>query len=54
MLRRRAEDLLRDLGFDEVSWAFVDAGLADRLRLAADDPRRAAVATGNPISEDRR
>ena len=53
VLRRRAEDLLRDLGFDQtVSWAFTDGGLADRLRLAADDPRRDAVATGNPISED--
>ncbi len=29
--RRRAEDLLRDLGFDEVvSWSIVDPGLADR------------------------
>jgi phenylalanyl-tRNA synthetase beta chain len=51
--RRRAEDVMRDLGFDEiVSWAFVPADLADRLRLAADDPRRQAVATRNPISED--
>jgi phenylalanyl-tRNA synthetase beta chain len=51
--RRRAEDLLRDLGFDQiVAWAFVDRGLADRLRLAADDPRRDAIATLNPISEE--
>ncbi|MFL5870646.1 MAG: phenylalanine--tRNA ligase subunit beta [Solirubrobacterales bacterium] len=52
-LRRRAEDLLADLGFDEViSWHFVAADLADRLRLPADDPRRSAVATGNPISAE--
>jgi phenylalanyl-tRNA synthetase beta chain len=52
-LRRRVEDLLADLGFDEViSWHFVAADLADHLRLAADDPRRVAVATGNPISAE--
>jgi phenylalanyl-tRNA synthetase beta chain len=51
--RRRAEDALRDLGFDQiVAWAFVDRGLADRLRLPADDPRRNAMATLNPISEE--
>ena len=53
--RRRAEDVLRDLGFDQiVAWGFVSAGLADRLRMTADDPRRGAVATRNPISEDHR
>ena len=52
-IRRRAEDLMRDLGFDEiVAWAFVGGGLADRLRLEPDDPRRTAVAIQNPISED--
>ena len=52
-LRRRAEDVLRDLGFDEaVTWSLVDAGLADRLRLPADDPRRDTIAIRNPISED--
>ena len=51
--RRRVEDLLRDLGFDEIkSWSIVDAAIADRLRLPADDPRRRAVATHNPISAD--
>ena len=54
-IRRRAEDLMRDLGFDEiVAWAFVDAGLAERLRLPGDDPRRPAVAVQNPISEELR
>ena len=53
--RRRAEDVLRDLGFDQIiSWGFVSARLADRLRMTADDPRRRAVATRNPISEDHR
>jgi len=52
-LRRRAEDVLCDIGFDQVtSWSFVDPGLADRLRLAADDPLRAAVATANPLSAE--
>jgi phenylalanyl-tRNA synthetase beta chain len=52
-LRRRAEDELRDLGFDEViNWHFVAADLGDRLRLGADDSRRVAVATGNPISAE--
>jgi phenylalanyl-tRNA synthetase beta chain len=52
-LRRRAEDVIAGLGFDEVSsWRFVAADLADRLRLAADDARRVAVATGNPISAE--
>ncbi len=52
-LRRDAEDLLADIGFDEVvTWSFVGASLADRLRLPADDPRRDVVATHNPISAD--
>ena len=52
-LRRRAEDALRDLGFDEiVGWSFTDPGEAGRLRLAADDPRAQAVGISNPLSED--
>jgi phenylalanyl-tRNA synthetase beta chain len=47
-LRRRAEDALRDLGFDEiVGWSFTDAGEADRLRLPA-----GGVEISNPLSED--
>jgi phenylalanyl-tRNA synthetase beta chain len=50
-LRRRAEDVLRDVGLDEVSsWRFVAPDLLDQLGLAADDPRRRAVRTHNPIS----
>jgi len=52
-LRRRAEDALRDLGFDEiVGWSFTDPGEAGRLRIPADDPRADAVAISNPLSED--
>ena len=51
-LRRRAEDAMRDLGFDEiVGWSFTDPGEAERLRIPADDPRAAAVALANPLSE---
>ena len=53
LLRRRAEDELSDLGFDEiVAWHFVSPTIADSLRLAGDDPRRPQVMTGNPLSED--
>ncbi len=50
-LRRRAEDLVRDLGFDEiVGWSFTDAGLFDRLRIA--DQAAAAIRVSNPLSEE--
>jgi phenylalanyl-tRNA synthetase beta chain len=52
-LRRRAEDAMRDLGFDEaVGWSFTDPGEAARLRIPEDDPRAAPVAIANPLSED--
>jgi len=52
-LRRRAEDALRDLGFDEiVGWSFTDPAEAGRLRLSADDPRANGIAISNPLSED--
>ena len=52
-LRRRAEDTMRDLGFDEVvGWSFTDPGEAGRLRIAADDPRSDGVLIANPLSED--
>jgi phenylalanyl-tRNA synthetase beta chain len=52
-LRRRAEDAMRDLGFDEVvGWSFTDPGEASRLRIAGDDPRANPVVISNPLSED--
>ncbi len=52
-LRRRAEDTMRDLGFDEVvGWSFTDPGEPARLRIAADDPRANGVVLSNPLSED--
>jgi len=52
-LRRRAEDALRDLGFDEiVGWSFTDPGEAGRLRIPADDARSHPVVVSNPLSEE--
>jgi len=52
-LRRRSEDAMRDLGFDEVvGWSFTDPGEAARLRLAGDDARANPVLISNPLSED--
>ncbi|HKB51949.1 MAG TPA: phenylalanine--tRNA ligase subunit beta, partial [Solirubrobacterales bacterium] len=52
-LRRRAEDALRDLGFDEiVGWSFTDPGETKRLRIPAEDPRAEGVTISNPLSED--
>ncbi len=48
-LRRRAEDSLRDLGFDQiVGWSFTDPGETGRLRIPAEDPRGDAVAARQP------
>jgi phenylalanyl-tRNA synthetase beta chain len=52
-LRREAEDVLRDLGLDEViTWHLVAADLPDRLGLGAGDARRRMVLTHNPISAE--
>jgi phenylalanyl-tRNA synthetase beta chain len=52
-LRRRVEDVLRDLGFDEVvGWSFTDPAEAERLRIPAGDPRAEGVTISNPLSED--
>jgi phenylalanyl-tRNA synthetase beta chain len=52
-LRRRAEDAMRDLGFDEVvGWSFTDPGEAARLRIPADDLRANPVVISNPLSEE--
>jgi len=52
-LRRRAEDALRDLGFDQaVGWSFTDPAEPERLRIPADDERAKPVMLANPLSED--
>ncbi|HMJ32460.1 MAG TPA: phenylalanine--tRNA ligase subunit beta [Baekduia sp.] len=52
-LRRRAVDALVGRGaYEVVGWSFTEPGVADRLRLPADDPRRAFVPLENPMSED--
>jgi phenylalanyl-tRNA synthetase beta chain len=52
-LRRRAEDTMRDLGFDEVvGWSFTDPGEVGRLRIPEGDSRANPIALSNPLSED--
>lgn len=52
-LRRRAVDALVGRGaYEIVGWSFTEPGVAERLRLPADDPRRSFVALQNPMSED--
>jgi phenylalanyl-tRNA synthetase beta chain len=52
-LRRRAEDELRDLGFDQiVGWSFTDPGEAGRLRIEESDPRADPILVANPLSDE--
>ena len=52
-LQRRAEDTVRDLGFDEVvGWSFTDPGEPSRLRIGPGDPRADGIRIGNPLSEE--
>jgi len=52
-LQRRAEDSMRESGFDEmVGWSFTDPGESERLRLGDGDPRGRGVELANPLSED--
>ena len=52
-LRRRAEDVMRDLGFDAVvNLSLTDPGMPDRLRLPAGDLRREPIRVSNPLSLD--
>src|SRR5918999_935959 len=52
-LRRRAEDVVRDLGFDTVvTLSLTDPAFAGRLRIGADDPRAHPVAISNPLSSE--
>jgi phenylalanyl-tRNA synthetase beta chain len=52
-LRRRAEDQLRDLGFDQiVGWSFTDPGEAGRLRIEEPDDRADPILVANPLSDE--
>jgi phenylalanyl-tRNA synthetase beta chain len=52
-LRRRVEDELRDLGFDQiVGWSFTDPGEAGRLRIDQNDPRADPILVANPLSDE--
>jgi phenylalanyl-tRNA synthetase beta chain len=52
-LRRRAEDVMRDVGFDAiVSLSLVAPGLPGRLRIRGEDPRAAPIRVANPLSVD--
>ncbi|MGZ4268704.1 MAG: phenylalanine--tRNA ligase subunit beta [Solirubrobacteraceae bacterium] len=52
-LRRRAVDALVGRGLHEiVGWSFTDAGLGERLRLGAGDPRNQPIVLENPMSAD--
>lgn len=52
-LRRRLTDVTAALGYREVvTVAFTDESRADRLALAAGDPRRRWVRVTNPIAQD--
>jgi phenylalanyl-tRNA synthetase beta chain len=53
VLRRRAEDVMRDLGFDGlVTLSLTDPGMPARLRLGDGDPRAATIRVSNPLSID--
>jgi phenylalanyl-tRNA synthetase beta chain len=52
-LRRRAEDVTRDLGFAAVvNLSLTDPGMPTRLRLAGEDARAAPIRVSNPLSLD--
>ncbi len=52
-LQRRAVDALVGRGlYEAVGWTFTSPALFERLRLSRDDPRRAAPALENPLSEE--
>jgi phenylalanyl-tRNA synthetase beta chain len=52
-LRRRAEDAMRDLGFDGiVTLSLTDPEMPDRLRMPEGDPRRETIRISNPLSAE--
>jgi phenylalanyl-tRNA synthetase beta chain len=52
-LRRRAEDAMRDLGFDiVVNLSLTDPGLGGRLGISDEDPRAEPIRVSNPLSAE--
>jgi phenylalanyl-tRNA synthetase beta chain len=52
-LRRRAEDAMRDLGFDAiVSLSLTDPGMPGRLRIPEGDVRAEPIRVSNPLSAE--
>jgi phenylalanyl-tRNA synthetase beta chain len=52
-LRRRAEDAMRDLGFDAVvSLSLTDPGMPGRLRIGDGDVRHEPIGISNPLSAE--
>ncbi len=52
-LRRRAEDAMRDLGFDAiVSLSLTDPGMPERLRIPEGDVRAEPIRVSNPLSAE--
>ena len=50
-LRRRVEDVIRDLGFNGVvTLSLTDPGMPARLRIAGGDPRAEPIRVSNPLS----
>jgi phenylalanyl-tRNA synthetase beta chain len=53
VLRRRAEDVMRDLGFDGVvTLSLAEPELAQRLRIPAEEPRAKPIRISNPLSSE--
>jgi phenylalanyl-tRNA synthetase beta chain len=53
LLRRRAEDAMRDLGFDVVvNLSLTDPGMPGRLRISDDEVRARPIRVSNPLSAD--
>jgi phenylalanyl-tRNA synthetase beta chain len=52
-LRRRTEDVMRDLGFDGVTTlSLTDPGMPSRLRIPEGDGRAGPIRVSNPLSTD--
>jgi phenylalanyl-tRNA synthetase beta chain len=50
-LRRRAEDVMLDLGFEGlVTLSLTDPGMPSRLRIPSEDPRAEPIGVSNPLS----